>query len=708
MGGLFRMVGVTLTLSMLFPWLPAPLPKPFHLSVSGSPEMVSMVLSSKHQGDAAIELAANDLSQAIGALGTSVKTGYDQDAMSLEAINVVVGDKDSAWVQRLVDAGVVTLPDMGEEGYLVQSTVYRDVPFVAVIGGGVLGQAYGMFRLAEKVRLEPEALEGYLNLRAEPAMTLRLVSSPGLDSHPSPEDALRWGFNAVMIGAWPGLPLYDGFDPAIFDRKSHSQDRDWVEANRARARADIAAAKALHLKVVTMGDVFQLPRQALALYGEQVGAEDNPGVFCIARPKTKALLGYGLREILSDFPEIDAVMVRTGENYPLGPLSGNSPAQGNCGGLSYTDRIHQIIEVIYKEVVELGGKTYIHRAWDLWNTGTHANPDLMRDALRDFQGRQGLILSFKQTQTDFWRYNAINPNIGNLAGQQMVEFQMAREYEGKGAFPNYVGEMVALGAPEIEPRGGMGYVFEKGVRNIWVWAKGGGWGGPYPTTDLWIEPNIYAASRLAWDPTLSAESMARDWASLRFGSGASPAIVNLLMESDEAVLNAFYIQAAARSIGPWTPHALWLRDDVIYGEPMISQIYEVLKSNDGLTSAIEEKRQALRTIDSMIGELEGVLDLSTDRKLAEHALNTLRYERSLSEVLGHYLSGMLYYFRWKDGGKTDSDSRERGRSELRGWVRSWDNYGAQVAFLEGVASPYHDSGMGNAVLKALKELEEAP
>ncbi|MDO8691540.1 MAG: hypothetical protein Q7R39_16315 [Dehalococcoidia bacterium] len=707
LGSLFRMVGVTLTLSMLSLWLAAPLPKSLPLSVAGLPGTVALVLPSNYQGDAAIELAAGDLSQAIGALGTSVKTGYDQDAMALEAVNVVVGDKDSAWVLRLVDAGVVTLPEMGEEGYLVQSTVYRDVPFIAVVGGGVLGQAYGMFRLAEKVRLEPDSLEGELNLRSEPAMTLRLVSSPGFDNYPSPEDALRWGFNAIMIGAWPGLALYDGFDPAIFDRKLHAQDRDWVEANRARARVDIAAAKALHLKVVTMGDVFQLPRQALTLYGAQVGAEDNPGLFCIARPKTKALLAYGLREILSDFPDIDAVMVRTGENYPLGPLAGNSPAQGNCGGLSYAQRIHEIIDVIYKQVVEESGKIYIHRAWDLWNTGTHASPDVMRDALQDLQGKPGLILSFKQTQTDFWRYNAVNPNIGDLAGQQMVEFQMAREYEGKGAFPNYLGEMMALGAPEIEPRGGMDYVYQKGVRAIWVWAKGGGWGGPYPTSDLWIEPNIYAASHLAWDPSLSAEAMARDWASLRFGSAASPAIAKVLMESEDAILHTFYIQAAAKSFGPWTPHDLWLRDDVIYGEPMISQIYQVLKSNDGLTSAMEEKRQALQTVDSMIGGLEGVLDVASDQKLAEQALNTVRYERSLSEVLGHYLSGMLYYFSWKDGGRKDVDARERGRMELREWVRSWETYATQVASLEGVASPYQDSGMGKAGLQALTEIEEA-
>lgn len=118
-------------------------------------------------------------------------------------------------------------------------------------------------------------------------MALRLVSSPGLPNYPSPEDALRWGFNAVMIEPWPGLALYDGFDRAVFDPKKHPEDRAWVEANRARARQQIDAAKALHLKVVSMGDVFQLPRQALSLYGprSQLMITQLCSVSPVLRPK---------------------------------------------------------------------------------------------------------------------------------------------------------------------------------------------------------------------------------------------------------------------------------------------------------------------------------------------------------------------------------------------------------------------------------------
>ncbi|MDP2728772.1 MAG: hypothetical protein Q8P59_14685, partial [Dehalococcoidia bacterium] len=606
------------------------------------------------------------------------------------AFNLIVGGTDSPWVQRLAEAGALDIPNLSEEGYIVRKTDYRGVPFLAVVGGGALGQAYGLFRLVETLRLDPESLTSDFSLQAEPAMTLRLISSPGFSNYPTPEDALRWGFNAVMVEPWPGLALYDGYDSAIFDPKKHPEDRAWVQANRERARQQIAAAKALHLKVVTMGDLFHLPRQALALYGAQVSAEDNPGLFCIARPKTQALLSYGLKEVLTDFPGIDAIMVRTGENYPLGPLAGNSPAQGSCGGLSYPQRINKVMEVVYNQVVEGSGKTYIQRAWDLGDNGTHARPEIARAALKNLEGKKGLMVSFKQTQTDFWRYNPVNPNLGGTAGDQMIELQMAREYEGKGAFPNYQGELFTGGAPEIEPRGGIDYAYQKGVRAVWVWAKGGGWGGPYPTSELWTEPNIYAAAHLAWDPSLSAEALAQDWATLRFGPQAAPQIASLLLKSDDAVLQTFYIGPASSHLGAWTPNNLWVRDDVIYGEPKMAELYQTLRTEKDFQEALEEKAQALRTIDSMVADLDAVRDLIPDHRLAEQALNTLHYETALAQTLGHYLGGMLYYHRWKDSGKTDNQSRLEALARLQDWGKAWGFYQQEIARLDGVASLYKD------------------
>jgi hypothetical protein len=54
--------------------------------------------------------------------------------------------------------------------------------------------------------------------------------------------------------------------------------------------------------------------------------------------------------------------------------------------------------------------------------------------------------------------------------EQIIEFQAAREYEGKGAFPDYEGpeHAVAMRRAAAAP----------GVKGAWIWNFGGGWGGP--------------------------------------------------------------------------------------------------------------------------------------------------------------------------------------------------------------------------------------
>jgi hypothetical protein len=690
-----------LLISSSHPSLPLSLPSP----PDNQPRQATIVLPSSLWEDPALQLAAKDLQLALEAAGVSTSLQADQDWQAPATYSILVGGPDTPWTQRLVEAGLLALPPLGEEGYLIQSVKHRDSPVISVVGGGILGQAYGLFRLAERLRLDPEILRREIRLQAEPMMTLRVVSSPGLPDYPSPAEALRWGFNAVMIEPWPALALYDRYDPAILDPQRYASQRAWVQANRARAREQIAAAKALHLQVISPGDLFHFPPQILSLYGEQVASPQAPNLLCIARPKTQELLSSTLREVLTDFPQIDAIMVRTGENYPLGPLAGHTPAQGACDGLSYSQRLRQVIEVVYQEVVGVQGKVYIQRAWDLGDEGFHASPEVARSIVAGMEGKKGFLLSFKHTQTDFWRYNPVNPNLGRLGVPQMVEFQMAREYEGKGAFPNYLGELLARGAPEVEPRGGMDYFYQQGVRAIWVWAKGGGWGGPHLASDLWVEANLYAASHLAWDTHLRPETLAMEWATLRFGPQAAPWVVSLLLKSDEAVLKTFYVAPAAVSLGPWAPNALWVRDDLIRGEPQMESLLQVLGSEDGLEAALTERKEGLAVIASMMGDLEAAEPLIPDRALAAEALASLRYEQALAQVLAHYLGCMLYYHRWQASGGLDEGARQAALEEWALWKQAWEYYNREVGALAGTASLYKDAGMGQAMEAVRAELE---
>jgi len=655
--------------------------------------------------DAALSLATKDLSTFLSSYyRVPCFTVRDTDVEVLPANAFIIGDQQNMWVKALVDAEALELPELADEGFVIQRLPPPGSPMV-VSGRGILGNVYGVFHLIESLRLDPDALFKPLDVRLEPAMTFRLVSDPTDVNYPSPEQALRWGYNAICIEPWPTLVLYDGYDPAILDAKDNPYARAWVEGNRERARRQIEAAEGLHLKVVSPGDVISFPEEVFYRYGAEVADDQQPPRFCIGREKTQRLLEYGLDEVLRDFPEIDAVMVRVGENYSENPMMGNTPDQGDCSSPphDYADRIALVIKTL-RAVADAHQKTYIQRAWDLGDEGFHASPEVASKVMANMTPDARLMLSFKHTKSDFWRYNEVNPNLGVGSFPQMVEFQAAREYEGKGAFPNYLGEVYASGAGEVAPSGGMDYAYQRGVNAIWVWARGGGWGGPYLEDDLWVEANVYALSHLAWEPKLDPYELAEDWASLRFGPVAAPTIANMLMKSADAVLKTFYIGPYAQERGgAWLPNNLWVRDDVIYAGDRVAELYRLCRDS-GFDAALAEKAGAEELVDSMIADWKKAQPLVGDKTLARRALNTLFYEKSLVQTLHYYLAGMFYYYRWQEGSRDSASDRQLAIDNIRRWEKSWGAHNSEIAHLPGVATPFRDWGMGQTVQAALEEL----
>ncbi|MBI4302152.1 MAG: hypothetical protein HY664_06065 [Chloroflexi bacterium] len=660
-----------------------------------------IVVSTPWWQDAALSLAVDELTAAMTSSGVSTSVVQDKDIAQLPAYALVVGTETDPWVKILL--GEKGIPKLKEEGYIIERRSYQGAPAILIAGKDVLGATYGMFHLAERLRLDNNVLTRPLRIRNEPKMTLRLISDPNDPSYPTPEQALRWGFNAVAVEPWPSLALYDGIEPALYDPETHAAERAWVEENRHRARERLAAAKRLHLKVVSSGDVLTFPQQVLDLYPDQV-TDGNPNRFSLDKAKTRQLLSYALDEVLQDFPDIDAIMVRSGENYAQAPLEGNTLQEGGCEDEDYVSCLQTMVALVQSQVAS-HGKVYIQRAWDLGEGGFHANPQIAKEVLTGINSDGSLILSFKQTETDFWRYNEVNPNLRSNGFPKMVEFQAAREYEGKGAFPNYLGEVFARGGEEKQPRGGMDYAYQQGVRAVWVWAKGGGWEGPYPSSDLWVEANLYALSHLAWEPKADPHALAQNWATLRFGPTAAPYVGQMLMTSAEAVRKAFYIEPYARKRGGWVPNNLWIRDDIIFGGDRIKEIYQVCRNEKDFDAALAEKKEAVTLIQGMIQNLRNAQPLITDQALAEQAMNTLLYEKALLETLQGYFEGMFYYYRWQEIGNQDQHLRQQAINRITQGQKAWERYHSKVALLPGVATPFHDGGMGETMARALDELE---
>ncbi|HLE80383.1 MAG TPA: hypothetical protein VJA25_03730, partial [Dehalococcoidia bacterium] len=608
-------------------------------------------------------------------------------------------------VRGLVWRYGLTLPELGQEGYVIQPLLQAKPPGILVVGGSALGIAYGLLALAEDLRLERTYLQYPLPVHREPAMELRLAADPLEPGYPGAEQALKWGFNAVMIEPWPTLAMYERLDPAIYDPARYGAERAWVAEQRRRAREQIAQAKSLHLKVIAPGDVISFPTQFMKLYGERVSDGGTPPRYCIERITVREALATALDEVLEEFPEIDGIMVRTGENYPVGPVLGNIPQSAQCSNpRDSLDSVAKTLGFLQEQVVQKHHRLLIQRAWDLGSEGVHAQPVLAQRLASVTPEAVAPVFSFKISQTDFWRYAPLNPNLLEQTIPRMVEMQAAREFEGKGAFPNYVAGLYALGMPESTSRGGLRVAYSAGVRNAWVWPKGGGWDGPHLESDLWLNANVYALSRLLWEPYADPTSLAADWARLRYGDAAAPKIVALLEKSPSAVLKGLYLDCYAVRNGAWAPNDLWVRDDIITGGDRVEALYRSCSSEPDFSHALAEKRQAVALVDAMLDDFWQVESLIPDRELARQTLVDLLYERSLFRSLQYYLEGMFNYYRFRDSGGRDEGAKTAALGAFTKLNESWQDHTQVVASLPGAATPYRDAGMLSTAEEALHSL----
>ncbi len=498
-------------------------------------------------------------------------------------------------------------------------------------------------------------------------MELRLGSG-----EKSVENYVKYGYNAAIFGDVTQLADYDTAYPGVIAAGSDLRER--IDRQRKKFEKDYDQANKLGLAVCVMTDEVSLPIpvwERLKASGVTNGIDfDDEKFWAVYREK--------YREVLKAYPRVAYVLVRTGENY-------SHPEEGFFGRTvlerSYDDayfrHMQRLIEETRKVVVDEFGRTLIWRTWDLSNEGFHANPKVYDRVLAGLPDRRGLILAIKHTQTDFWRYNDFNPMIGRGHIGQIVEFQCAREYEGKGAFPNYIGPIFAEDMRRASALGAQG---------AWIWDFGGGWGGPFLKSDRWVRANTDAASRLAQNPGLSPQALARDWAAKEFGERASTNMAEMLMLSGDCVSKFMYIALYAREHRGWKPSQNLMRDDIIRGE-VLPQLYEGSKMS--LPEVFAEKQQAVALAAKMRELMESSRsDIIADRgnQVYTESLDSLIYMESLAKVMCHYVTGMFLFYQWQE--THDPAVAVRARQELLAWKDAWQHYRTDVPQLPGVASLY--------------------
>ena len=304
------------------------------------------------------------------------------------------------------------------------------------------------------------------------------------------------GFNGKVFYLFDAATLavnWDVWDTNIL--AAGTPDRAWVDAKRADINQKYTAAKAAGLDVYCMSDLILFPKRLINLYG-LTNTYGN-----INDPNTELWLRRELNLMFTQFPQLDGVVVRIGETY-LQDVPYHTGKIDNPTSASLT--IIPLMNVLRNEVCVKLGKKVIFRTCNSFDVAT--NSFLAVSAA--VAPHTNLIWSVKHVEGEFHRGNNFSKVMGLGRHPFIVEVECAREYEGKGAHPEYIANGVIEGFEEhlaSLPTNSIRCVRDLYQQSpllfgIWTWSRGGGWEGPYLKNELWPDLNAWVMAQWALNP----------------------------------------------------------------------------------------------------------------------------------------------------------------------------------------------------------------
>ena len=494
------------------------------------------------------------------------------------------------------------------------------------------------------------------------------------------------GCNAIMLGDVIHLVTYDDLVPgnkyAIYSEDSPFRRRHEYYKKYFRKLIDIAKANGMEFYVYTDEYAYSDPLK------EWVG-ELN-----VRNEKLWTAYQAKYDELFTTFPDLAGVILRFGELYPTRGYGGKDIVQS--AGYRPED-FRTLIRKTWEVVCKKHGKTYVHRTWSLGLETIGAQP-WVYERIWDGLPTEGILVSVKHSQTDFWYYNARNPTLGMGKHKQIVEFQTRREYYGMGLYPDMPIDQF-VDSMRLAKR-------LDNVVGYWVWPNEGGGNNNRnlrPQAEFisyiqglgaWNEANTYLVACLGASPEADIDDVLSHWAGTMYGEKAAANVVQIMKMSSETV-------QAGHHISDWAKQHVW-RPQLTVNWFMLTQsgldpYKQPLLPAEVARMAAESKEGAGRAREQ-VRLFEEVSEMVPDQALARETLAGLREQAALYELVGDYRKTLLYYFQ----------ARGRAADEAAHYLEKYDvsreDLEASVADYEREFELY-DTGDVHGALELMKKSE---
>ncbi|MCP8889691.1 alpha-glucuronidase family glycosyl hydrolase [Sphingomonas faeni] len=483
-----------------------------------------------------LRVAAEELRRGVGLFGTSpppilLATANDRDVAALR----------------------LPLAALGDEGYRIGLVTIGNRRVLLVTANTDRGVLYGSFALLR--HLQTGGSLDRIALTSSPRVKLRVLNHwDNLDG------VVERGYAGVSLWDWWTLP--DFRDPRYTDyaRANASLGINGTVLNNVNAKADSLTAPYI-AKAAALADVFR-PYGIKVYLSARFSAPIEIGGLKTADPLDPQVAAWWKAktdEIYRSIPDFGGFLVKANSEGQPGPRDYHR---------SHADGANMLAAAVAP-----------HGGIVMWRAFVYAETDpddRAKQAYTEFKPLDGtfasnVIVQVKNGAIDFQPREPFHPLFGAMPKTPlMIEFQITKEYLGFATHLAYLGPMFAetLSSETMRTPGetvadvvdgsveGHTLTGMAGVANI---GRDRDWAG-----STFNQANWYAFGRMAWDPTLGAAPIAREWAAMTFAPSPNVVdpVVAMMMGSREAVvdymtpLGLAHLMATGHHYGP----APWVAD----------------------------------------------------------------------------------------------------------------------------------------------------
>lgn len=411
---------------------------------------------------------------------------------------------------------------LGKEGYTIRTSEGKTV-LEAATEQGLLYATYHL------LRLQAEGADcTRLDIREKPAFDIRVLNHwDNLDG------TVERGYAGRSLWKWEELTDSVPVRYREYARANASVGINGTVLNNVNASAEILSAGYLQ-KVRKLADVFR-PYGIRVYLSVNFASPMKLGGLSTADPLNEGVARWWkekVQEIYGLIPDFGGFLVKANSEGQPGPCDyGRTHAEG--------------ANMLAEALKPYGGIV-------MWRAFVYSpsDADRAKQAYLEFQPldgrfRDNVMVQVKNGPIDFQPREPYSPLFGAMPHTPlMVEFQITQEYLGHSNHLAYLATMWKEFYRYVQPSS------LKGVAGVVNVGDNVNWCG-----HDFAQANWYAYGRLAWNPALSAEEIAREWLAQTFTTDRRfvEPMTQVMMDSREAVVD-YMMPLGLHHIFAWGHH----------------------------------------------------------------------------------------------------------------------------------------------------------